>query len=146
MHFALVDIQNVCAEAAFGLAGFFFADDQIDADVVFMNQDVGQTGDLFVERAFDFLTGEIPGMQHTPAIMAAFPSEIVQGGLGCRAGEVHAPVDEFPDSRRRFPDDELHDVPDAKTRAAGQRVLNVFGKAVGFIGHGGNAALSVVGV
>ena len=48
-------------------------------------------------------------MQNPPAVVAAFTSEIVEIGLRFRFGELDAPVDQFPDARRRFFNDKFYD-------------------------------------
>jgi len=146
VNFVLIDVEHVGAQTVDRPPLGVFLQNQVDADVIFINPDVFQRGDLFMQRPFDFLAGEVFGMKNPAAMVAPFLAQVIKVGRLFRFREIDAPFDQLLNARRRFPHDKLNDVLPAEACAAFQRVADVLFKAVGLVRYRGDAALGIVGV
>ena len=99
-----------------------------------------------MKRPFNFPAGQVFGVQNAPAMVAAFLSQVIRVGRQLRAGEIDAPVHQFLNPGRGFPNHKINNILMAKSSAAIQRILDVLFKAVCFIRNGGNAALRIIRV
>ena len=120
--------------------------DQIDADHLFENADVPVGGDCRQQSAFDFASGDVAGMQDSPAGVASFAPQIKLILAIFSFREAHPEIKQFTDERRPLADNCSHHFFFAQSGTGNQRVLNVQIKRV-FLGHDRrNAALCIVGI
>ena len=142
----LIDIQNIGAQTVDDGSLAVFLDDQVNADMIFIDFNVRQCGDSLVQCAFNFPSGKVLGVQDTPPVVTPFLSQIVKMRGLFRFCEIDSPINQFLDSWRSFPNHKFNNFFIAQARTAIQCVFDVVFKTVRFVRHGGNSALGVIGV
>lgn len=118
--------------------------------MVFVESDVGLTGDGLQESAFDFAPGHVASVQDPAFTVAAFPAQVQLASAvltgGFAFGESDAEFDEFGDSCGAIFDDGADDLGFTEAGSCGEGVADVEFERIFRAGDGGDAALGVVGV
>ena len=120
--------------------------DEVDQQRVFEDADVRVRLRRAQQHGFDALAGDVAGVQHAAAGVAALAAQVVaRPAVGPRR-KGHAQALELGDARRRVRHDAPHHGLVAQARARVQRVGHVPLDAVAGLHHAGDPALRVVRV
>ena len=141
-HFAGFLVDDLCADATLCLAGSFY-DEVLDV-AVFEVVDVLLLVEFAEQRAHDFFTGEVRGMQDAVVAVSAFEVQVELVFLGGGRCELDAPLDELLDGGRTALGEDLHLFLFAESCTGFEGVRDMEFEFVCFFGNGSDSALCVV--
>lgn len=115
---------------------------KIDRHLMLGDLDIGSALHGRNERFDDGLTREIRRMDHTAMGMPPFAIEM-EAPVAFLMGKVHTEVDQLVHKSGPRPDDDIDNLPPAKSGSRNKGVLNMAFERIVFIEDAGNAALSI---